>query len=67
MNTYTKRDGTTYTGPAVLAPKLAPGCVWRNETALGDAPQHFVERVEVIDSGRLFGYDPADLLAKQYR
>ena len=67
MNIYTKRDGTEYTGHFMRAPTLSPGCHWWNTSPLGQAPQHFVERVTVTDSGRIFGYEPADLMARQYR
>lgn len=63
----TKRDGSGFIGSFVRAPALDPGCQWVNVTPLGETPQHFEERVRVNESGFLFGHEPADLLAMQYR
>ncbi|WP_277019035.1 MULTISPECIES: hypothetical protein [Paracoccus] len=48
-------------------PPLAPGYHFSNVAPLGQDPDWRVELAPPAASGFLFGYEPADLLAKQYR
>ena len=69
MHIFVKRDGTRFeTERFMTGPALSPGCHWADKAALGSGERIWHEKVSIeTPDGKLFGYDEATLLAKQYK
>lgn len=69
MNVFITKDGQRVEVERFMqGPKLSAGYVWNNDAPLGSGEKVWREVVAPhVPDGKLFGYDQAEFMAKQYR